>query len=159
MVTDATMLVIFCVIFVSSLCAIKLAIHNSSSDARRKFNKHVVPAFPCEGTLLLLARDGVMYVVPTGKSVVKTDMVREVHCGKIARMCDHQGQFSYFENDVDHAQQHGEYAVDQLRTDWSIGSVLSQDMTVTASDDELPPASPLQSPLAGEALTPQVQLS
>lgn len=156
MVADATMVVIFCVIFVSGLCAIRIALC-PSADTRPKFNKYIVPGYPCDGTLVLLARDGVMYVVPDGKAVVKTDMVREVHGGRIARVCDHDGNFTYFENNdvnnVAHEHEHGDNAVDHLHNQWSIGSVRSQELTVSASDDESLMASPPRSPLTGESLT------
>lgn len=155
MVADATMVVIFCVVFVSGLCAIKIALC-SALDTRPKFNKYIAPGFPCNGTLVLLARDGVMYVVPKGKAVVKTDMVREVHGGRISRVCDHDGNFTYFENNVNnvaHGHRHAENAVDHLYDHWSAGSARSQDMTVSTSDDESLTTSAPRSPLTGEMLT------
>ncbi|CAN0251360.1 unnamed protein product [Ectocarpus sp. 6 AP-2014] len=157
MVADAAIVVIFCVVVASGLCAIKIALC-TPVDTRPKFNKYITPRLPCDGTLVLVARDGVMYIVPEGKAVVKTDMVREVHGGRIARVCDHDGNYTYFENNVNvndapHGHQHGENAVDHLHAHWSIGSVRSQEMTVSASDDESLVASPPRSPLAGESLT------
>lgn len=100
-VTDTTMVLILCVVIVTGLSAIKLSLC-TSLDTHQKFNKYVVPDFPCEGTLFILARDGVLCVVPERKAVVKTDMVREVHCGRVARSCDQHGNFAYFEHDDDH---------------------------------------------------------
>lgn len=98
-----------------------------------------------------------MYVVPEGKAVVKTNMVREVHGGRIARVCDHNDNYTYcFANSVNNVarqHQHGENAVDHLHNHWSVGSVCSQEMTVSASDDESLMASPPRSPLTGESLT------
>lgn len=157
MVADAAIVVILCVVFLSGLCAIKIALC-APVDTRPKFNKYITPGFPCDGTLVLVARDGVMYVVPEGKAVVKTDMVREVHGGRIARVCDHDGNYTYFENNVNvnnvaREHQHGENAVDHLHNHWSVGSVRSQEMTVSESDDESLMASPPRSPLTGESLT------
>ncbi|CAM9099307.1 unnamed protein product [Ectocarpus sp. 12 AP-2014] len=157
-VIDATTDVLCGVLVCTGLCAIIAAFQSFLRPNSRKFNKCVVPAFPCEGTLILLAKDGVMYVIPRGKAVVKTDMVRDVHSGRIARRCDHHGLYTYFETKVGQDQQHGEYAADQLRSDWSIGSVRSQDMTVSTSDDESLGASPPQSPTASEMLTNRVEM-
>jgi hypothetical protein len=162
-VADTTMIVIICVIIVTSLCAIKLSLC-TSIEVHQKFNKHVVPGFPCEGTLFILATDGVLYMVPKQKAVVKTDMVREVHCGRVARSCDQHGNFAYFEHDEDHRrhehndERHAQLAVDHIHNNWSVGSPGSQDRTVSVSDDDSVLMSPQLSPLAGEALTDRVQM-
>ena len=159
LIADTTIALILCAICVTGLCAIKISLC-SSLGRPTKFNKYVVPGFPCNGTLFILASDGVMYVVPGGKAVVKTDMVREVHCGRVVRNCDQHGNFAYFEQDVDHGQgqQHEQYAVDHIGNNWSVGSARSQDMTVSLSDDESAVASPPPSPLAGEGLSHHVQM-
>lgn len=154
-VTETTMGVILCVIVVSGLCAIKLAVCNSL-DTRQTFNGSINPGFPCEGTLFVLARDGVMYVVPRGKAVIKTDMVREIHCGRVVRSCDQNGHFTYFDDDAeddDHQQQHSEYAVDHIHNNWSVGSPRSQDMTASLSDDGSFRRTPPESPLVNEMAT------
>lgn len=158
LVSDTTIAVILCTICVTCLCAIKISLCPGSQT---KFNKNVVPGFPCNGTLFILASDGVMYIVPREKALVKTDMVREVHCGRIVRNCDTHGNFAYFEQDIGRgqSQQHEQYAVDNIiGNSWSVGSALSQDLTVSVSDDEAFAASPLQSPLAGEVLSSHVQM-
>ena len=167
LVTDATMVVIFLVIVVTALCAIKIALGISTESCRKIYtiNKRITPAFPCDGTLFILARDGVMYAVPKGKAVIKTDLVREVHCGRVARSCDEHGRFTYCDSDGDEG--HGENesvdesvnerneevrAMDHINSNWS-GSVRSQAMTLSLSDDDSYRASPPESPLAGEMTT------
>jgi len=158
LITDTTVALILCAICVTGLCAMKISFC-SSLGHQPKFNKYIVPGFPCNGTLFILASDGLMYVVPVGKTVVKTDMVREVHCGRVVRDCDQYGNFSYFEQDVDHGQgqQHEQHAVDHIANDWSIGSPRSQDSTVSVSDESMV-ASELLSPLRGEEFTTHVQM-
>ena len=103
-------------------------------------------------------------MVPDRKAVVKTDMVREVHCGRVPRSCDQHGNFAYFELDDDHGQhesddqQHEQYAVDHIHNNWSVGSARSQDSTAPASDDDSVLMSPPESPLEGEVLTDCVQM-
>lgn len=151
-VADATMVVIFLVVLVMGLCAIKIALGISTDTHRIMTNKYVVPGFPCDGTLFLLARDGVMYVVPAGKAVVSTDMVREVHCGRVARGCDQHGRFTYCDENENENEDRGQNAVDHINSHWS-GSVRSQSWTLSVSDDDSYRASPPDSPLAGEMTT------
>ena len=147
-VADAVTAVIFLMVLVMGMCAIKIAL-GISTDTRRTFNKYVVPGFPCDGTLFVLARDDVMYAVPAGKSVVSTDMVREVHGGRVARSCDQHGRFTYDDDETENRDQ-GQNAMDHINSNWS-GSVRSQAMTLSASDDDSHRASsPPDSPLAGE---------
>lgn len=152
LVTDAVMVVIFLVVLVMGLCAIKIALGISTETRRTIYtiNKRIAPAFPCDGTLFILARDGVMYVVPEGKAVIKTDMVREVHYGRVARSCDQHGRFTYCDDDEN--EDRGQNAMDHINSHWS-GSVRSQAMTLSVSDDDSYRASPPDSPLAGEMAT------
>lgn len=170
-VADTFMFAIVAVVLVSCLCALKVAFCTPPVETRQAFNKYVVPGFPCEGTLFVLARDGVMYAVPQDKAVVKTDMVRELHRGRIVRCCDRWGHYTYVEDD-DEEREHGreesehgdeEYeherheqtqgALDHINADWSVGSVRSQAMTLSVSGDISCPPSPPQSPLVGELMT------
>lgn len=152
LVTDAILVVIFLVVLIAGLCATKIALRISRPESEPAvINRHVVPGFPCDGTLLLLAPDGTMYPIPRGKVVVVTDMVREVHCGRVVRGCDRHGLFTYCDdedNDDDNGHDdehrgHGTMAIDTINDNWS-GSVRSQDMTPSVSDDEsTPPYSPV----------------
>lgn len=154
LVTDATMVVIFLVVVVTAMCAIKVGLGLSTETCRTisTINKRIAPGFPCDGTLVILARDGVLYMVPDGKAVIKTDLVREVHCGQVARSCDQHGRFTYCDSD-DEDEGHGDNqevrATDHINSNWS-GSVRSQAMTLSLSDDDSYRASPTESPLAGE---------
>lgn len=144
LVTDAILVVIFLVVLITGLCATKIALRIARPESEPVvINRHVLPGFPCDGTLLLLAPDGIMYPIPEGKVVVITDMVREVHCGRVVRGCDQRGLFTYCEDkDDEHRSQdegqdqgRGTMAIDNIYDNWS-GSVRSQDMTLSASDDE-----------------------
>lgn len=146
MVSDAIMVIILSLVMATSGCAFYLAFS-------QKCNRHIVPGLPCEGSLFVRARDGVFYAIPQGKAVIKTDVVREVHCGRVALSSDQHGIFAYVdENEDEDGDEHRrDNAVDQLRNHWSVGSVRSQDMTLSLSDDESVPAmTPPESPLAGE---------
>ena len=147
-VTYTLMALVFIVVIVIVLCAIKLSFR-PPSEVHRIFNKYIVPGFPCHGTLFILARDGVLYVVPEGKAVIKkSEMVYEVHRGHVARSCNQQGIFSYFDDDEErHDQYDGQ---NHAHDDWEVGSVLSQDMTLSVTDDEYHASSPRPTSLAGE---------
>ena len=173
-VADALMFVIVAAVLVSCLCALKVAFC-TPVETRQAFNKHVVPGFPCEGTLFVLARDGVMYAVPRDKAVVRTDMVRELHHGQVVRGCDRWGHCTYVEDDYEereHGREESEHGdeeyeheeheeheqtpgtgLDHINADWSVGSVRSQAMTLSMSGDNSCPLSPPRSPLVGESMT------
>lgn len=168
LVSDATMVVIFLVIVVTALCAIKIALGLSTETCRTitTSNRGITPAFPCDGTLFILARDGVMYVVPKGQAVIKTDLVREVHCGRVAQSCDQHGRFTYCDSDDDEG--HGENesvdennedvrAIDHINSNWS-GSVRSQARTLSVSADDSYEASPPESPLVAEMTTRETMM-
>ena len=116
LVTDAILVVIFVVVLITVLCATKIALR----IARPKvvINRHVLPGFPCDGTLLLLAPDDIMYPIPKGKMVVVTDVVREVHCGRIVRGCDQRGLFTYCEDEDDEHRGQDEGGQDQGAARW-----------------------------------------
>lgn len=160
LITDAILVVIFLVVLITGLCATKIAVRISRPESEPAvINRHVVPGFPCDGTLLLLAPDGIMYPIPRGKVVVLTeDMVREVHCGRVVRGCDRYGLFTYCEDEDDEHrsrdegqdQGRGTMAVDNIYDNWS-GSLRSQDITLSVSDDDSADryqASPPYSPVA-----------
>lgn len=137
-VTGAIMIVILVVVVITGACAVHLAC--SQSHNRRKLlncNKFVVPGFPCNGTLFVLATDGVMYVVPEKKAVTKTDMVREVHSGRIVQSCDGHGQFTYVDEEAEGNRRFGgEFALDHIHAPWSVGSARSQESTASMTEDE-----------------------
>lgn len=93
---DTIVLVIMTVVVISGVCVMKVIV--SSTLNRRSINKYMAPAFPCDGILFVLAGDGLLYAVPKGVAVIKTDRVREVHCGRIVRSCDNNGYFTYFDD-------------------------------------------------------------
>ncbi len=127
---DAIMAAILLLFVVMFLCAIKIVIQASFKD-RQTFNKCVSPAFPCNGTLYLLAQDGIMYMIPDGKAVVGTadNLVREVHFGQIAQRCDQRGCFAYLEGD-------NREATNFANSSWS-GSIHSQDITPSVSSEDV----------------------
>lgn len=140
-----TMIVILLVVTIMGWCAGYIALtHARVYTPPLTCNKHVVPGFPCDGTLMVLARDGVMYIVPGGKAVVKCGpVVREVHGGRVAQSCDQQGRFAY----VDRYEYHDEPgvqeeekqdAIDHVFNDWPFDSPSprSQDMTVSVTTEE-----------------------
>lgn len=137
-VTGAIMIVILLVVVITGACAVHLAC--SQSHNRRKLldcNKFVVPGFPCNGTLFVLATDGVMYVVPEKKAVIKTDMIREVHSGRIVQGCDENGHFTYVnERAEENGQFRGDFALDHIHAPWSVGSAQSQESTASMTEDE-----------------------
>lgn len=163
-VVDSTMVIILFVVIITGSCAVYIAFCQTRG-ARTPLltcNKYVVPGFPCDGTLMLMARDGVMYVVPEGKAVVKTDaVVREVHGGRVAQSCDQHGRFAYVDRyDYDDEpyyddddQEEKQNAIDHVFNNWAFDSPRSQDMTVSVTTNEDSAESCPESALAGEMVT------
>lgn len=145
LVTDVMLVSILTVVIVTCFCAIKIVTHASfksrtttqTSQTSHALNRSLVPGFPCNGTLLLLAEDGIMYTIPPNKAVVRTDMVREVHFGQVARGYDRRGSFTYFDDeDDDNSNSEGaQQATNFVRSDWS-GSLHSQDATPSLSSED-----------------------
>jgi len=100
LITDMTMLIIMFVVLISGFCAIKIALFKVVNTGK-SINKYMLPAFPCDGIIFVLARDGLLYAVPEGTAVIKTDRVRAVHSGRIVRSCDNHGNFAYFDDVAD----------------------------------------------------------
>ncbi|CAM9212085.1 unnamed protein product [Pylaiella littoralis] len=140
-VTDAMILFITIIVSVMVLCAVKIAF-SSATKTRQLINTHLTPAFPCDGILFILARDGLLYAVPERTAVIKTDRVHEVHCGRIVRSHDNHGHFAYFEDDVDQRQ-----GLRIANDGWSVSSDASQHSTAPLSDTGSDPFPSLQSPL------------
>ena len=70
-VVYSTVGAILSVAIVTGMCAVYIALSRTQAHAQKlTCNKYVVPGFPCDGTLMMMAKDGVIYVVPEGKAVV-----------------------------------------------------------------------------------------
>ncbi|CAM9089953.1 unnamed protein product [Ectocarpus sp. 12 AP-2014] len=155
-VVYSTVGAVLAVVFVTGSCGVYIALSRTQAQVQKlTCNKYVLPGFPSHGTLMMMARDGVVYVVPEGKAVIKcTGVVHEVHGGRISRGCDRNGRFVYDDGyDYDdpsgaqEAAEHNQNALDHVFSNWPFAdSPRSQDMTVSITSEE-------ESVLAGEIVT------
>lgn len=153
-VVYSTVGAILSVAIVTGMCAVYIALSRTQAHAQKlTCNKYVVPGFPCDGTLMMMAKDGVIYVVPEGKAVVNATRLF-TKCTVVVFLevvTGTEGSLTMNDYDDEHDAQDEEESnqnpLDHVFSDWPFTeSPRSQDRTVSISTEE-------ESALAGEMAT------